>query len=152
MIWKVQPCFSAKRWYIRNRSPAKMEASSPPVPPRISRIQSFESLGSLGINISFKTSCISFSAGTNSSNSAFAISRKSSSFSVAITDFASSMDCNKFWYAMYCSTIFCKSLYSLLKVLNFFKSETISGIAICCSTSMNRSRMASSCSSMSNRG
>src|SRR5438477_231812 len=43
-----QPLRSAKRAYIRKRSPAKSADSSPPVPPRISRKTLRSSLGSLG--------------------------------------------------------------------------------------------------------
>jgi hypothetical protein len=43
-----QPCKAAKRSYIRNRSPANSEASSPPVPARISSITLRSSMASLG--------------------------------------------------------------------------------------------------------
>jgi hypothetical protein len=43
-----QPCRSANLLYIRNSSPAKSAASSPPVPALISSTTFFSSFGSLG--------------------------------------------------------------------------------------------------------
>ncbi len=136
MIWKVQPIFCEYLWYILKRSPAKMEASSPPVPARISRILFLESFGSRGISISFKMDSISSFLGVNSSNSILAISRNSSSFSVDKTDLADSILESTFSYAENCTIILSKSLYSLLSVLYFLRSETTSGCVICCATSL----------------
>ena len=44
----VQPCFSAYLVYIRNKSPAKIEASSPPAPALISTIVFLPTSGSGG--------------------------------------------------------------------------------------------------------
>ena len=43
-----QPCVSAYRMYMRNNSAANSEASSPPVPLRISSTTFFSSFGSFG--------------------------------------------------------------------------------------------------------
>ena len=44
----LQPCKAANFSYIRNRSPANSEASSPPVPARISSITLRSSIASFG--------------------------------------------------------------------------------------------------------
>ena len=56
VISYFQPLDSMYLVYMRIRSPAKMAASSPPVPPRISTIAFFASCGSLGINRSLISS------------------------------------------------------------------------------------------------
>ena len=75
--------------YMRNRSPAKSAASSPPVPPRISMMAFFESCGSLGMSSSLISSSMRTMAGSSSAISSRAISRISSSLSLASTSFAS---------------------------------------------------------------
>ena len=54
-ISKFQLFKSEKRWYIENRSAANSEASSPPVPALISRIEFFLSLSSFGIRSFIKS-------------------------------------------------------------------------------------------------
>ena len=63
---KRQPRSSAKRWYIRSRSPANREASSPPVPARISMMASRSSVVSRGSRL-YCTSLRSFSRAASSS-------------------------------------------------------------------------------------
>src|SRR5258708_6762140 len=76
-----QPLRSAKREYIRNRSAAKSDASSPPVPARISRMMFLASFGSFG------TSRILMSASRASrrASSAFISSCASSRLSGSLT-------------------------------------------------------------------
>jgi len=74
---------------MRSRSPAKMAASSPPVPPRISMMAFFESCGSLGISSSLICSSICSMAGSSSVISPRAISRISSSLSLERMSLAS---------------------------------------------------------------
>src|SRR3990170_4477965 len=60
----LRPLFSAKRVYMRTRSPAKRAASSPPVPARISRMALRSSRGSLGVsNSSSSASSAAIAAG-----------------------------------------------------------------------------------------
>ena len=66
-------------WYILYKSPAKIAASSPPVPARISRITSLASALSLGKSINWMDSSICNIFSFNSSNSVFARSSISGS-------------------------------------------------------------------------
>src|SRR6185369_39123 len=75
-----QPCRSAYRLYMRNRSATKSAASSPPVPARISRMTFFSSLGSLGIN-RILSSC---SSASRRLSSVFSSSRASSRISASL--------------------------------------------------------------------
>ena len=124
--------------YILNKFPAKIPASSPPVPARISSIAFLLSSGSFGRSNTF----ISFSIGatfpSNSSNSIFAISRSSSSFSLAIISLAVSILLNISLNSLYVSTRGSKSRYSLLSFTYRFISEIISGSVINWPTSSNR--------------
>ena len=64
-----QPCFSAKREYIRNKSPAKIADSSPPAPALISIITSRSSFGSRGSNNSSSLSAAEFLVTSSAANS-----------------------------------------------------------------------------------
>ena len=58
-ILTFHPLFSANFEYILNKSPAKILASSPPVPALSSITMFLESSGSFGISIIFNSSSIS---------------------------------------------------------------------------------------------
>ena len=79
-----QRCCSAKRWYMRKISAAKSEASSPPVPARISRMTFFSSLGSLGNSSTLISSSRAGSRGASWAISSSAIARSSGSLSVSM--------------------------------------------------------------------
>ena len=132
LISYFHPFFSMNLVYMRNRSPAKMAASSPPVPPRISTIAFLLSCGSAGINNSLICSSICAKAGSSSATSMRAISRNSSSFSCAKISLASSRLFNAVRYLSLVSTIGCSSLYSLFSATNFLTSAITSGSVICC--------------------
>ncbi|CSC15944.1 Uncharacterised protein [Vibrio cholerae] len=83
-----QPFFSAKRLYIRNKSPAKIPASSPPAPARISKKQLRSSFGSFGSNRICSSSVRRSIAAFAALISSCAISRISASSSCAISSAA----------------------------------------------------------------
>ncbi|MOA05278.1 hypothetical protein D3C78_1248700 [compost metagenome] len=132
--------------YIRYRSPANKLASSPPAPPRISKIAFLASSGSLGISITRISSSNSSFLGSSSSRSILAISLNSSSFSVASISLLVSILLTTFLYSSAFSTTFVNSLYSLLSAAKRFISLIASGLDNCCSTSCQRCLMASSLS------
>ena len=74
-----QPWRSAKRLYMRNSSPAKSAASSPPVPARISSRTFFSSFGSLGSSRTFSSPWSASSFGSSSLSSSFASAAMSAS-------------------------------------------------------------------------
>ena len=81
-ISKFQLFKSEKRWYIENKSAANREASSPPVPALISRIEFFLSFSSLGIRSlikSFSRMVIDFFFSFNSTSAISFIEWSSSS-------------------------------------------------------------------------
>ena len=108
------PFDCAKEVYILYKSPAKILASSPPVPALISITAFFESSGSFGINKTLISSSKGFTLGKFSSNSIFAISFISASLELAIISFASSIFDNSVLYVLYIFIIGSRSLYSLL--------------------------------------
>ena len=77
-------CCSAKRVYMRKTSAANSEASSPPVPARISRITFFSSLGSLGSSSNFSSSSSAAARGSSAAISSCAIARMSASLSASM--------------------------------------------------------------------
>ena len=74
-----QRCPSAKRLYIRNRSPANRPASSPPVPARISSTTFFSSFGSFGTIRTRISASRSSRRASSSASSCSASSRSSAS-------------------------------------------------------------------------
>ena len=82
-FWNVQPCVSAWRWYIRNRSPANSAASSPPVPGRISMMAGRASAASRGRSASRSACSCPGSAPRRRDSSSSASSRISGSASIA---------------------------------------------------------------------
>ena len=64
---------SAYRWYMRKSSAANSAASSPPVPPRISRKTLRESFGSFGRSNTFSSCSIAARRSVSAARSAAAI-------------------------------------------------------------------------------
>ena len=131
LISYFHPLFSTNLVYMRNRSPAKIAASSPPVPPRISTIAFLLSCGSAGISNSLICSSICATAGSSSDTSIRAISRNSSSFSVARISLAPARLLSAVRYFSLVWTIGSSSLYSLFSAMNFLTSAITSGSVIC---------------------
>ena len=75
---------SAKRVYMRKISAAKSEASSPPVPARISRMTFFSSLGSLGSSNTLSSSSSACPRGSSAAISSCAMARRSASLSASM--------------------------------------------------------------------
>ncbi|OQB39904.1 MAG: hypothetical protein BWY06_01437 [Candidatus Latescibacteria bacterium ADurb.Bin168] len=75
------PLDSAYREYMRKRSAANNAASSPPVPPRISRIVFLSSFGSLGISCSLSVSSRVATRSSRTAISSFAKAMRSRSCS-----------------------------------------------------------------------
>ena len=109
------PLLSQYLVYIRYRSPAKIDASSPPVPARSSITMFFASSGSLGINIKRMVSSSSGSLALTSSNSSFAISVISGSDPSEMISSASCCRWVRLRYAVRFSIKALKSLYSRLR-------------------------------------
>ena len=132
------PLVSMYLLYMRKRSPAKIAASSPPVPPRISIITFLSSSGSAGTSRSFISSSSSgmrFSLAESSSRS---ISLVSGSSSIASISLASEMFCRHPTYSLRASTIFPRSLYSLVSFTYLFWSAITLGSVISVDTSSKR--------------
>ena len=143
----LQPLVSMYLLYMRNRSPAKRAASSPPVPPRISMMTFLSSSGSAGTRsslISSSSSGMRFSLSASSSRS---ISLVSASSSIASISLASAM----FWmqptYSLRASTMRPRSLYSLVSLTYLFWSAITLGSVISVDTSSKRDTRPSSRSS-----
>ena len=121
------PLLSQYLVYIRYRSPAKIDASSPPVPARSSITTFFVSSGSFGINIKRMVSSSSKSLALTSSNSSFAIIVISGS---EPSDMISSASFCRWVKSRYCfrfSINLFKSLYSRFRAIYRFWSAMISG-------------------------
>ena len=134
--------------YIRNRSPAKRAASSPPVPPRISMMTFLSSSGSAGMSsnlISSSSAGMRFSLSASSSRS---ISLVSASSSMASISLASSIFCKQPTYSFRAATILPRSLYSLVSFTYRFWSAITEGSVMRVLTSSYRE---TSPSSRSNR-
>ncbi len=91
-----QPWFAEYLEYILNRSPAKSDASAPPVPALISMITSLFASGSSSSTASSSSSSMSFFLLSSSPNSLFAISASSPCVSFSIIFLASWISCNNF--------------------------------------------------------
>ena len=111
-ILTFHPLFSANFEYILNKSPAKILASSPPVPALSSITIFLESSGSFGISIIFNSSSISLIKSLFEDNSEDA----NSIISLSLSDFKISSASLIFslivLYSFILSTISFKSLYS----------------------------------------
>ena len=136
-----QPWVSAKREYIRKRSPAKSPASSPPAAGRISTITSFPSLGCGGrisvliVRSSWTTlaSCSAMSASSSS--------RNSPSSSASSSSRLSAMAVLAFSQASQASSRRLSCWYSRLRPwYSFCLPAEKSKWAIACSTSASRLR------------
>jgi len=113
-ILVFQPLSAQYFVYILNKSPAKILASSPPVPALISTITFLASSGSFGININLMSSSNCGKRASASSISILAISVISSSDPSAIISLASSIFFNNPLYSSPTFITAFKSLYSLL--------------------------------------
>ena len=111
-----QPFVSQYLEYIRNRSPAKMAASSPPVPPRISRIAFRSSCGSAGTSSSLISSSSSGMRTSQRFASSRAISFISGSDSLVMICLASSSPFRHCIYSLRAFMMSFKSLYSLVSL------------------------------------
>ena len=111
-----QPLVSQNLAYIRKRSPAKIAASSPPAPPRISRIAFLLSCGSAGTSISLISSSNTGRRSWLLSISSFAISRISASDSLARIFLASSILPSNWIYSFLAFIKSSNSLYSLVNL------------------------------------
>ena len=132
-----QPFDSQYLVYILYRSPAKMAASSPPVPPRISITTFLLSSGSAGISSSLISSSIGAICGSISSISARAISFISGSCSLAKMSLASFRLFNKVSYRFLAVSTRSRSRYSLLSLTKRFMSAITAGSVIKVDTSSN---------------
>ena len=132
-----QPFISQYLLYILNRSPAKIAASSPPVPPLISTMAFLASSGSAGISKSLISSSMGATCGSNSSSSALAISRISASVSVWSNSFASAMCAKRVLYRLPAFTICSKSRYSLFNLTKRRISAITEGSVMSVDTSSN---------------
>ena len=88
---RFQPFDSQNFLYMAKRSPAKRQASSPPVPARISISTFFASSGSFGTRAIFISSSIFGCSSSLTDSSSRAISFISGSLSLASMSFASAM-------------------------------------------------------------
>ena len=122
---------------MRKRSPAKIAASSPPVPPRISRIAFLSSCGSAGMSSSFISSSVLGISFSHISISSRAISRRSASFSLARISLASLNEVSNCIYRLRASSISSSSRYSLLSLTYRFMSATTAGSVMSVDTSWN---------------
>ena len=102
--------------YIRNRSPANRQASSPPVPPRISSITFLLSSGSAGTSNNFNSCSIPGNLSSSSSISISAISRSSLSSSCSRISFDSSTLSRAALNLSAVRVIVSNSLYSLVNL------------------------------------
>ena len=123
---------------MRNKSPAKMAASSPPVPPRISTMAFLLSSGSAGTNSNFISSSSCGNCDVQESSSSFAISLISGSFSVSSNRRDSSIPLSICLYRLAASDIFSRSRYSLVSFTNLFISPITAGSVIKVPISSNR--------------
>ena len=123
---------------MRNKSPAKSAASSPPVPPRISRTMFLSSSGSAGTSRSLISSSSSGMRFSLSESSSLSISFVSASSSMASISFASATFCRQPMYSFRASTILPKSLYSLVNLTYRFWSAMTAGSVIKVLTSSKR--------------
>ena len=98
-IVAVHPLLCAYLWYIRQRSPAQMPASSPPVPARISSIMFLSSSGSLGrsamVILSSSSSISSLSAAISSLAIASISASPAASLTISLASASSS------WHSLY---------------------------------------------------
>ena len=138
MILAFQPfCFSIYFEYMRKRSPAKIAASSPPAPPRISIITFLSSFGSLGsirtCNSSSKASC----SLVNSDNSSLAMAVNSASDPSAMISLSSAIVADTSLYLRNVSIIGAREACSFV---NFCHSSCLAmteGSLMRCSKSIN---------------
>ena len=136
---KRQPRSSAKRWYIRSRSPANREASSPPVPARISMMASRSSVVSRGSRL-YCTSLRSFSRAASSSGISRAASSASSGSSVLASSWLSASCCSVAFRESHVSMSSFRRRCSLMISEAFFWSLKKSGSAMTVSNSSRRWR------------
>ena len=132
VISSFHPFFSAYLVYIRKRSPAKMEASSPPVPARISIMAFLLSWGSAGISRNLIFCSISGICSSSCATSSLANSRISSSFSVSRSSLALAKLPMAFLYFSPAWIIGPISAYSLFRIMYRFISCTSEGSDNCC--------------------
>ena len=93
-----QRCCSAKRVYMRNTSATNSDASSPPVPARISRMTFFSSFGSFGRSMILSSSSRAVACSSRRVNSSCAMAASSGSLSFSMP-LASTMP----WFACFSS-------------------------------------------------
>src|SRR5688572_7285739 len=143
-----QPCRSAYRLYMRNKSDANSAASSPPVPARISRTTFFSSFGSFGTRRTLISASSTSRRASSEESSSCASSRMSGSFtssSVAVICATTSL------YSRKCSTSGWISASAFEWLRNLAVSPCTAGSAIsdinwsyCASTALSLSNTATS--------
>ena len=118
---------SMKRWYILNRSPAKMAASSPPAAERISTMVSFSSIGSPGMSMILMSSSSWGSFASFSEISIWSISFSSASAASCSISLATSMSSRAPRYSRAAFTRSVWWAYSLLRRVNSLISLATAG-------------------------
>ena len=135
---RCQPLRSQYLVYMRKRSPAKSAASSPPVPPRISRMAFLLSSGSLGTSMSFISSSSCGRRCSAAASSSRAISLSSGSCSFTMSCLHSSRLVSSVAYSFRAAIRSSSSLYSFVRRTYRCWSAMTEGSVISVATSSKR--------------
>src|SRR5271168_5225335 len=143
-ISTFQPCDSAYREYMRKSSPAKSEASSPPVPARISRITFLSSLGSFGSIRNFRSRSTISRRAVSSCSSSWAICFSSASSASTNICLVPSRPFSISFHSRYFATMSAMSACVLASFWKRAESLCTSGEESCCVSSSYRDSIFSS--------